>query len=107
MPEQHSTTRVVRQLRSGQITIPAEFRRRLGITDASLLQMTLEQGELRIAPLQIASGQGSPWLADLYQHFAPVREEAVQKGYSEEEINQAIDEAVTEVRKRARRKPRA
>jgi len=97
-------TRIVRQLRSGQITIPADFRRRLGITDASLLQMTLEQGQLRITPLKVASPTGSPWLRDLYRHFAPVREEAVQERYSEDDINQAIDDAVAEVRKRARRK---
>lgn len=107
MAEQQPPTRVVRQLRSGQITIPADFRRRLGITDASLLQMTLEQGELRITPLKLASRQGSQWLTELYRYFAPVREEAVEKGYTEEEINQAIDEAVAEVRKRARRNTRA
>lgn len=100
-------TRVVRQLRGGQITIPADFRRRLGITDASLIQMTLEEGQLRLTPLKVASPHGSPWLRDLYRHFEPVRQEALQEGYSEEEINQAVDDAVAEVRKRAHRKTRA
>lgn len=107
MADAQAPTRVVRQLRSGQITIPAEFRRRLGITDASLLEITLKDGELRITPVKVSSRQGSPWLADLYRYFAPVREEAIEKGYPEEEINQAIDQAVAEVRKRGRRKTRA
>ena len=43
--ERKRTSKIVRQLRGGQITIPAEFRKRLGID--SLLQMTLAGDELR------------------------------------------------------------
>ena len=45
-----------------------------------------------------ASGRAprSGWLQDLYEQFAPVRQEAEQ--YSEDEINAAIDAAVTAVR---------
>ena len=90
-------TRTVRSLRSGQITIPAEFRRQLGIEGESLLQITLTEGELRIRPLRVTAAlPGSPWLEELYEQFAPVREEAHQ--YSEEEINAAIDDAVRAVR---------
>lgn len=89
------TTKIVRQLRSGQITIPVEFRRELGIEGEGMLQMTLKDGELRITPLHIrGASSGSPWLKELYHYFAPVREEAIAKGYTEEEINAAIDEAV-------------
>ena len=39
MPQQkRPMTRIVRPLRGGQITIPAEFRRELGITEESVLQ---------------------------------------------------------------------
>ena len=90
-------TRVVRTLRNGQITIPAQFRRELGIEDDGLLQLTLAKGELRIRPLQLSdSSTGSPWLKELYDLFAPVREEA--RSFSEDEINAAIDEAVKAVR---------
>lgn len=41
---------------------------------------------------------GSPWLKDLYDYFGPVRKEAERKGYSEDEINAAIDRAVAAVR---------
>ncbi len=97
MTEQKPVTRVVRQLRSGQITIPAEFRKRLGITEDSLLKLTLQDGEIHIRPVEVAdTSAGSPWLKELYDLFAPVREEA--KKYSEEEINEAIDRAVKAVR---------
>jgi uncharacterized protein (DUF433 family) len=41
---------------------------------------------------------GTSWLKDLYNYFGPVREEAERKGYSEEEIDSAIDRAVAAVR---------
>lgn len=44
------------------------------------------------------AGWGSPWLKELYEYYAPVRQEAIDKGYTEEEINRAIDQAVAEVR---------
>jgi|GEM_PF-911039 len=40
--------------------------------------------------------QGSPWSKELYDVFAPVREAAAHM--SENEINQAIDDAIAEVR---------
>jgi AbrB family looped-hinge helix DNA binding protein len=90
-------TRVVRSLRNGQITLPAEFRRELGIESDTLLRVTLSGGELRISPVR-TSGHAprSGWLKDLYEQFAPVRQEAEQ--YSEDEINAAIDAAVAAVR---------
>lgn len=94
-------TRVVHALRSGQITIPAAFRKRLGITEHSLLQMTLEGDGLRLTPIRMGEGEtagSQPWFQALYDTFAPVRAEAEERGYSEEEINAAIDEAVTAVR---------
>ena len=94
-------TKIVRPLRGGQITIPAEFREKLGIGPDSLLQVTLMQGELRLRPLSVTErAVGSPWLKDLYDYFAPVREEGEAKRYTEKEIDSAIDEAVKAVRQR-------
>lgn len=42
--------------------------------------------------------RGSSWLRELYEYFAPVREEALEKGHTEDEINTVIDEAVRAVR---------
>jgi AbrB family looped-hinge helix DNA binding protein len=99
MKEREPMARIVRPLRSGQITIPAEFRRQLGITEDSVLQMTLKEGELRIKPMRVTeTAVGSPWLKELYDLFAPVREEATSM--SEEEIDEAIGRAVRASRKR-------
>jgi AbrB family looped-hinge helix DNA binding protein len=90
-----SRTRLVRSLRGGQITIPAEFRRALGIGESSPLRVTLENGELRITPVEVRSASsGTPWLRDLYGHFAAVREEVEERGISEDEINSDIDAAI-------------
>ena len=99
MPESEPLTRIIRPVRSGQITIPADFRQKLGIEADTLLQISLLPGELRIRPVSVTQRvAGSPWLKDLYDHFAAVREEAEKKGYSDDEINTAIDDAVKAVR---------
>jgi AbrB family looped-hinge helix DNA binding protein len=90
-------TRLIRPLRSGQITIPVEFRKKLGINEESLLQLTLADGELRLRPVHVAeSKESSDWLKQLYERFAPVYAEA--ENMSEEEIDLAIMQAVRAVR---------
>lgn len=89
------TSKIIRPLRGGQITIPAEFRRQLGIDEHTMLKVTLEQGELRLKPVSVREQtKGSPWLRELYEYFAPVRQEALEKGYTEDEINADIDAAI-------------
>jgi len=91
--------KIVKPLRSGQITIPVDFREKLGIGTDTLLQIKLIEGELRIRPVQISDKpKGSPWLKELYDYFAPARKEAAK--YTEEEINADIDRAVKEVRQK-------
>jgi AbrB family looped-hinge helix DNA binding protein len=95
--EAEPMSRIVRSLRSGQITIPAEFRKELGIESDSLLQVSLVGGELRIKPVNgAARATGSPWLKELYAYFAPAREEAAK--YDEDEINADLDRTLAEVR---------
>ena len=69
-------TKVVRPLRSGQITIPAEFRQQLDIDEHTLLQIVLVGHELRIRPVKVSdAASGSAWAKELYAMFAPVRTE--------------------------------
>ena len=92
-------TTVVRVLRDGQLTIPAEFRRQLGIKDETLLQVTLANGELRIAPVSIDGlREESDWLDALYHAYEPIRARIRARGIPEEEINADIDAAIAEVR---------
>jgi AbrB family looped-hinge helix DNA binding protein len=89
-------TRVVRPLRRGQITIPAEFRRRLGIDDDTLLQLTLQEDKIEIAPVVATPVSEMAWARELYAMFAPVRQHAQEM--EEAEIDALIDEAINEVR---------
>ncbi|MCO5222235.1 MAG: AbrB/MazE/SpoVT family DNA-binding domain-containing protein [Thermomicrobiales bacterium] len=91
-------SRTVHVLRGGQITIPIEFRRALGIEEGSLVQVTFaEPGTLTLSAVE-ATPKGSAYLRELYEAFAPVRQEAIDKGYTEDEINEWIDQAIREVR---------
>ena len=82
----------------GTLVIPEEYRRALGLDGPGRVRVTLTNGELRIRPADAAEPRGSAWLRELYDYFAPARQEAIEKGYTEEEINRWIDEAVAEVR---------
>ena len=91
--------KLVKQLRHGQITIPKEFREALGLEETDLLSISLSEGKLEVEPVRVAPKvKGSPWAKELYELYGPVRESL--KGVPEEEINEAIDEAVKEVRAR-------
>ena len=92
-------TKIVRALRGGQITLPVAFRKELGIGEETMLRMTLLDGELRIKPVEVSdASKGSPWLRELYEYFAPVREDILRRGISEEEVNADIDAAIAAVR---------
>ncbi len=92
-------TKLVRPLRSGQITIPAEFRQQLDINEHTLLQIELVGRELRIRPVKVAETEtGSAWARELYDLFAPVREEAAQ--YTAKEVDADINKAVAATRRK-------
>jgi AbrB family looped-hinge helix DNA binding protein len=105
MSQATAAARIVRSLRSGQITIPAEFRRQLGINEHTLLEVRIDGDELRIRPTGLTyEDVGSPWLKELYDLFAPMRE--ALSDLPDEEVNELIDQAVREVREqRAARRP--
>ncbi len=99
-----SPVKLVRPLRNGQITIPAEFRQKLDIDEHTVLQVALVDNELRIRAVKVTEpGAGSAWAKELYDLFAPVRQEAGK--YSEKEVNDDIDKALSATRrKRATRR---
>ena len=91
--------KIIKPLRSGQITIPADFREKLGIDANTLLQITLMDRELVIKPVKaVKTVGGSLWAKELYDIFAPVRTEAKEKNYDENKINTAISQALNSVR---------
>ena len=97
-----SKQRLVRVQEKGQVTLPAEMRKSLGLKKGDLVAVTSTDGGVLIKPVEIKEQQGSPWLKELYDYFAPVREEIRARGLSEEEVNADIDAAVREVRARQR-----
>jgi len=80
------------------VTLPADVRKSLGIKKGDLVAVTETTGTVVIKPVQIKETAGSPWLRELYDYFAPVRQEATEKGYTEAQIDDAIDQAVAAVR---------
>jgi len=81
----------------GQVTLPADLRKSLGIKKGDLVAVTEMIGAVVIKPVHVTQA-GSPWLRELYDYFAPVRQEATEKGYTEAQIDDAIDRAVAAVR---------
>ncbi len=58
-------------------------------------RLRVEREVLRIRKVPPASEvTGSPWLAERYRRFAPVRQEVIEEGHTEEEIDAAIARAV-------------
>jgi AbrB family looped-hinge helix DNA binding protein len=52
MTQDKSLTKLVRPLPKGQITLPVEFRRRLGINSETILSLTLKGNTIEIVPLR-------------------------------------------------------
>lgn len=65
-----------------------------GLSERSLVELDTFIAYLRYKERE---QQGSPWLKELYDLYAPVRDAAAHM--SEAEINQAIDDAIAEVRR--------
>lgn len=49
-------THLVKPYARGQITIPIEFRERLGIDENTVLELRLEGSKIEITPLRLADG---------------------------------------------------
>lgn len=46
------TSEIIKPLSKGQITIPAQFRKQLGIDESSFLDVTIRDGDLIIRPIK-------------------------------------------------------
>ena len=53
MERKRQMSKIVRSLPKGQITIPAQFRERLGIDQDSLLNIILLEDRLEVVPIRI------------------------------------------------------
>jgi hypothetical protein len=66
-----------------------------------LTHYSYSRGTLHLKPVRLTekSAEGSPLPKELYEYFVPAREEMLEKGYTGEEIDAAVDQAVKAVRR--------
>ena len=69
MPDPKRLSKLVRPLAKGQITLPAEFRRRLGIDEDTMLHVTLHADRIDIVPLRPAAQGLREYSQDDIQRF--------------------------------------
>jgi hypothetical protein len=79
------------------------------VTDHVTLDIMHEKYASQILGVEIVllpplSDKGFPWLRARYDYFAPVRQEIIDRGISEEEVNADIDAAIAGVRAEHRSK---
>lgn len=97
-----STTRVG-HLHNGQVSIPVDFQEAIGARSDDLLEMQVVDDEIRLKLAGTAAmSVSNTWVRELYDYFAPIRAEAEAAGLSDDEINEAIDEALRAVRSEQR-----
>jgi antitoxin component of MazEF toxin-antitoxin module len=90
-------------LEDGKVSIPEDFLEEWGIANGAALKVQLEEGTLRLVPLdpEEEARRKHPFVA-LYEWFAPTREHVQASGISQEELYADIDAAIAEVRAAAR-----
>lgn len=94
-------SKTVRALRGGQMTIPIEIRRSLGIAEDTLLKVeTTHDGGFLVHPVSSNPPTDNAWMQKLYDLFEPMRQQIAESGISEDELNALIDESVEEARTR-------
>jgi AbrB family looped-hinge helix DNA binding protein len=72
-------TRIVRPQAKGQITIPADFRQRLGIDQGTFLQLTLRGTTIEISPMRLAQENAGLREFDRSELDAFLREDKVDR----------------------------
>jgi len=86
--------RLVKVIRHGQITLPAEFRKALNLKEGSYLQAELEGDRIILKPvLLIEKRQAIQKLLGLLDEV-----QSRTEGVSEEEVERDVMEAIQEIR---------
>jgi AbrB family looped-hinge helix DNA binding protein len=90
--EDGSLARVLRRLQGGQVCLPAEFRRRLGIAEEGLLLLTLKEDKIELTPVDRKSVADMGWTRERHAMFKLAGQEAHEM--DEAQINALINEAL-------------
>jgi len=89
---------VVKLLRGGQLTLPAELRKAINLAEDDMLEAEIEDGMITLKPVVTLSPQEAK--AQLKALFTQSRKAA--SSYSEEELEQLVSDSIEEVRKAKR-----
>jgi AbrB family looped-hinge helix DNA binding protein len=93
-------TPLIKVIRHGQITLPAEFREVLELHEGDYLEAELEKGKIVLKPAVVMNrAEAKRRLQALLDKV-----QARNEGISEEEVERDIAEAIQEVRREKRRK---
>lgn len=86
----------------GQITLPAEIRRELGLEQGDLFEATVQDGKVVLVPQDVISREQA--FADIKAIARSARERWEADGKTEDDIERLIEDAVREVRAERRAK---
>lgn len=87
---------LVKIIRHGQITLPAELRRALNLAEGDYLEVELEDGRIVLKPKTVLDRNE----AIQKLHELMDRVQARNEEFSEEEVEREIQEAIQAVRRR-------
>jgi AbrB family looped-hinge helix DNA binding protein len=94
---------LVKVIRNGQITIPKELRKVLGIEEGDLLEVKLTKGGMTIKPKAVVDRESAK--GRFFQMVEEVRESV--KDTDPQEIEAAIEEAVQAAKRSTAKKAKA
>ena len=103
LPKEAHDPEPVTLLEDGKVAIPEDLLEEWGVANGATLEVTLEEGAIRLLPLDpIEEARRKHPFVALYEWFAPTREKVRESGISQEELYADIDAAIAEVRAAAR-----
>lgn len=71
---------LIKVTRNGQITIPAEIRRELGIREGDYMEVTLKEGVIVISPAQVVDKSQAYFWSERWQQEEREAEEDIEAG---------------------------
>ncbi len=93
---------IVKLLRGGQLTLPADVRKQAQLSEGDLIEVSLSNGTITLKPVIALSPDEAR--ARIEKLLTKAQKAASSSGKSEEDIAKLIDEEIASVRKKQRAK---
>lgn len=78
-------SKLIRVQEKGQVTLPADLRRKLGIKKGDLVSVEESDGKLLITPQEVIASQALDEIGDVLRHHGLTLEDLIESGRSERE----------------------